>query len=165
MRVLGLVLPVSIVRFVDVRIGAYGVIVRDGEILLTHWNENGRTGWTLPGGGLEDYESSEQAATREINEETGYDAEIVSLLGVDSLYLSPENRTFPSSRPLHALRIIFLARITGGTLTHEVGGSSDEARWVPLEQVAELPTVSLVPIAIDHLLQRLARERDLRSSS
>lgn len=150
---------------VDVRIGAYGVIVRDGELLLTHWNEDGRTGWTLPGGGLEAYETAEQAAVREIREETGYDAETVSLLGVDSLYLSPEDRQLPSTRPLHALRIIYLARIVGGMLTHEIGGSSDEARWVPLEQVAELPTLSLVSIAIDHFLQRLARERDLRSSS
>jgi len=147
----------------DVRIGAYGVIVQDGELLLTHWNEHGRTGWTLPGGGLEDYETPEHAAVREIKEETGYDAEVVSLLGVDSLYLPPEERTTPSLRPLHALRIIYLARISGGTLTHEIGGSSDEARWVPLEEVADLPTVSLVPIAIDHLLHRLARERDQRS--
>jgi len=38
---------------VDVRVGAYGVIVADDRILLTHWNEFGRTGWTLPGGGME----------------------------------------------------------------------------------------------------------------
>ena len=74
------------------QIAAYGVIVNDGELLLTHWNENGRTGWTLPGGGLEDYETAEAAAVREIREETGYDAELVTLLGIDSMFIRPEDR-------------------------------------------------------------------------
>jgi 8-oxo-dGTP diphosphatase len=141
---------------VDVRIGAYAVIVRDGDLLLTHWNENGRTGWTLPGGGLEDYETAEQAVVREVREETGYEAEPRTLLGVDSLFLDPADRIVPGAGPLHALRVVYLARIVGGTLTHEVGGSSDEARWVPLDAVGDLPTLSLVPTAVDMLLARLA---------
>lgn len=140
----------------DVRIGAYAVIVRDGDLLLTHWNENGRTGWTLPGGGLEDYETAEQAVVREVREETGYEAEPRTLLGVDSLFLDPADRIVPGAGPLHALRVVYLARIVGGTLTHEVGGSSDEARWVPLDAVGDLPTLSLVPTAVDMLLARLA---------
>jgi ADP-ribose pyrophosphatase YjhB (NUDIX family) len=140
---------------VDVRIGAYAVIVQDGDLLLTHWNENGRTGWTLPGGGLEDYETTEQAVVREVREETGYDAELRTLLGVDSLFLKAEQRMVPGAGPLHAFRVVYLARIVGGELTHEVGGTSDEARWVPLDDVGDLATLSLVPTAIDMLLQRL----------
>ncbi len=143
----------------DVRVGAYAVIVRDGDLLLTHWNENGRTGWTLPGGGLEAYETTEQAAVREVQEETGYEVELRTLLGVDSLFLEPADRIVPGDGPLHALRVIYLARIVGGELTHEVGGSSDEARWVPLDGVGELATLSLVPTAIDLLLRRLAGGR------
>ena len=140
----------------DVRVGAYAVIVQDGTLLLTHWNENGRTGWTLPGGGLEDYETAEQAVVREVREETGYEAEVRTLLGVDSLFLEPQQRVVPDAGPLHALRVVYLARVVGGELTHEVGGSSDEARWVPLDRVGDLPTLSLVPTAIDMLLRRLA---------
>ncbi len=145
---------------VDVRVGAYAVIVRGGDLLLTHWNEYGRTGWTLPGGGLEDYETTEQAAVREVREETGYDIQLRTLLGVDSLFLEPEQRMVPGLGPLHAMRVIYLARIVGGELTHEVGGSSDEARWVSLDDVGELQTLSLVPTAIDMLLRRLAGGRD-----
>lgn len=141
----------------DVRVGAYAVIVQDGDLLLTHWNENGRTGWTLPGGGLEDFETTEQAAVREVREETGYEAELRTLLGVDSLFLEPADRIVPGAGPLHALRVVYLARIVGGSLTHEVNGTSDEARWVPLNAVSDLPTLSLVPTAIDMLLRRLSK--------
>ena len=133
---------------VDVRVGAYGVIIADDRILLTHWNEQGRTGWTLPGGGMEAYETPQQAAVREIREETGFDAEILDILGVDSMYLAPADRMVAGDGPLHSLRIVFRARIVGGSLTHELAGSSDEARWVPLADVAALPTVSLVGIAL-----------------
>jgi len=133
---------------VDVRVGAYGVIVVDDQLLLTHWNEHGRTGWTLPGGGMEAYETPEQAAVREIREETGFDTEIVDILGVDSMYVAPADRIIAGGGPLHALRIVFRARIVGGSLAHEIGGSSDEARWVPLSEVAALPTVTLVGIAL-----------------
>jgi len=64
------------------------------------------------------------------------------------MYLAPADRMVAGNGPLHALRIVFRARIVGGSLTHEIGGSSDEARWVPLADVAALPTVSLVGIAL-----------------
>jgi 8-oxo-dGTP diphosphatase len=139
---------------VDVRVGAYGVIIAEEKVLLTHWHEHGRTGWTLPGGGLEDYETTQQAAVREIREETGFDADILDILGVDSLYVAPADRIVAGKGPLHALRVVFRARIVGGDLTHEIGGSSDEARWVPLPEVAALPTVSLVGIALQFWADR-----------
>jgi 8-oxo-dGTP diphosphatase len=141
----------------DVRIAAYGFIFSGGRLLLAHWNEGGRTGWTLPGGGLEDYETAEQAAVREIREETGYEAVLEGLLGVDSMFISPAERHVPGDRGLHALRILYLARVVGGELTHEIGGSSDEARWFSLDEVAEIPTVSLVPVALDLWLADVAR--------
>jgi 8-oxo-dGTP diphosphatase len=85
---------------------------------------------------------------------------LVTLLGVDSMFIRPEDRWAQSGRGFHNLRIIYVARIVSGDLTHEVGGSSDEARWVPLDRVGELPTVSLVPRAIDLLLKRLAKRGD-----
>ena len=142
----------------DIRIAAYGVIVNDGKILLAHWNEGGRTGWTLPGGGLDDFETAEQAAVREIAEETGYVAELTELLGIDSLFIKPDDRISPNGRVMHALRIIYRARVVGGALTNEIGGTTDEARWVTLEEVAELPTVSLVSVALDLWLAWLARQ-------
>ena len=155
----------GIILAVDIRIAAYGVIVDDGKLLLAHWNEDGRTGWTLPGGGLEEFETAEQAAVREIGEETGYVAELTELLGVDSVFIKPDDRLSMNGKALHGLRIIYQARVVGGSLTAEIGGSTDEARWVPLEQVAELPTVSLVPLALDLWLARLARRSGITPAS
>lgn len=129
----------------DTRVAAYAVIIRNGSILLSHWHDHGYSGWTLPGGGLEVREDAPAAVVREVREETGYIVEPGELLGVDSIFIEPEHR-FPgqSRNLLHALRIIYRARVLSGTLTHELDGSTDEAAWVPLDRVPELGPTPLV---------------------
>jgi len=131
----------------DIRIGAYGVIIREGEILLSHWNEYGRSGWTLPGGGIEGAEHPAVAARREILEETGYEASIDRLLGIDTMVV-PAAKRHTGASPLYAMRVVYRASVVGGELQNEVGGSSDEARWVPLTEVSGLKRVSLLDIAL-----------------
>lgn len=149
----------------DIRVGAYGIIIDSGKILLAHWNEHGRSGWTLPGGGIEPGEDPAAAAVREILEETGYTAEIDDLLGVDSEVIPASERIRSSEGPLHAIRIVYRARVTGGELTHEVGGSSDEARWVDLAMVPELKRVGLVDVGLGMHARRETARADQRSSS
>lgn len=131
----------------DIRIGAYGVIIREGEILLSHWNEHGRSGWTLPGGGIEGAEHPAVAARREILEETGYEASVDRLLGIDTMVV-PAAKRHTGASPLYAMRVVYRASVVGGELRNEVGGSSDEARWVPLTEVPRLKRVSLLDIAL-----------------
>ncbi len=132
----------------DIRIAAYGVIIEGGRILLAHWNEAGHTGWTLPGGGLEPGEDPADAARREILEETGHTAVLRGLIGVDSHVVAPEDRIRGGTTPLHSLRIVYRAEVTGGELQNELDGSTDEAAWFSLEKVADLPRVALVDIGI-----------------
>ncbi|MCU1412241.1 MAG: mismatch repair protein MutT [Rhodoglobus sp.] len=132
----------------DIRVAAYGVIVREGRVLLAHWNAGDHGGWTLPGGGIDPGEDPADAAVREIREETGYEASLDRLLGVDSIVIPVQDRLSQADGPLHALRIIYAATIVGGALAHEAEGSTDEARWVDLDEVALLDRVGLVDLAL-----------------
>lgn len=58
---------------------AAGIIIKDGKILLLHRQKAGRVYYIIPGGGIEKGETPEQAAKREIKEETNLDVEIGEL--------------------------------------------------------------------------------------
>lgn len=133
----------------DTRLAAYAVITdAQGRVLLALWNEGSRRQWTMPGGGVEIEESVEQAVVREVREETGYDVRLGALLGVDTYVLPPHRRLNESGRSLKAVRTIFRAEVTGGELTAEQDGSTDEARWFTLDEVRALERVSVVDISL-----------------
>ncbi|GGH44431.1 NUDIX hydrolase [Microbacterium album] len=134
----------------DMRVAAYCVIVDDEErVLLSRWIEGRTPAWSMPGGGLEPGEDPADAARREVWEETGYEVRLDGLLGIDS-HVVPARRRISrdTAVPMHALRIVYRATVTGGTLTHEVDGSSDMAEWIPLTKVRGIERVSLVDIAL-----------------
>ncbi|MGN6204622.1 NUDIX hydrolase [Humibacter sp.] len=131
----------------DIRVAAYAVIADGSRVLLAHWNEHGRSGWTLPGGGLEAGEDPADAAVREVREETGYDAELDELIGVHS-HVIPEDQRNSGLGALQALRIVYRAHVVAGMLTNEADGSTDEARWFRLDEIPALRKVSLVEIGL-----------------
>ena len=64
-----------------VRHGAYGVLMRDGQVLLT-WQGGIHNELQLPGGGVDPGESPVQALHREVFEETGWSIARPRRLGV-----------------------------------------------------------------------------------
>ncbi|MGW5051725.1 NUDIX hydrolase [Actinokineospora sp. NPDC004072] len=126
------------------RVGAYVVCLMDGKILLSRMVYVGLR-WMLPGGGLEHGEDPVDAAVREVFEETGYTVEIEDLLGLHTYFREEDGESH------HALRVVYTGRITGGELTHEVGGSSDMAAWFPLAEVPTLQRATLVDLALQML--------------
>ncbi|WP_396126368.1 NUDIX hydrolase [Cellulomonas sp. NS3] len=81
---------------------------------------------------------------REILEETGYTAELEGLLGIDSVVVPAAERIVQPAVDAHAIRVVYRARVTGGELRAEVGGTTDAARWFRLAEVPALDRVRLV---------------------
>ncbi|HEY0952619.1 NUDIX hydrolase [Nocardioides sp.] len=132
----------------DTRLGAYAIVVDDRRrVLLAHWPEQSR--WTLPGGGVELHETPEDAVVREVAEETGYAVELVRLLGVLIQVVPPATRLIDTERVLRQVGVVYEVRVVGGELTHEADGSTDEARWFPVDEVRTLDRVELVDEALD----------------
>lgn len=133
----------------DLRVAAYAIIVDDdNRVLLAHWNEGRRAAWTLPGGGLDPGEDPEKAVRREVREETGYRVVVQELLGIHSRVIPAGRRVTEATDPLHTLRILYRARITGGKLRNETDGSTDRADWFALAGVRSLQRVKLVDIGL-----------------
>jgi 8-oxo-dGTP diphosphatase len=126
------------------RLAAYGLIVRADQILLCHVAP-GNVGaglWTLPGGGLAFGESPEDAAIREVEEETGLLARIAGHPVIHS-----DTGEWPfSAGPVafHTVRFVYPMEILGGTERREADGSTDEFAWFALEDVAGLRLGDLV---------------------
>lgn len=132
----------------EMRVAAYAVVQRRGLLLLTHWRRGHLHGWTLPGGGIEPGEDPRDAVVREVFEETGLEARVGKLVGVDSRVMVRDEVPEGTPPELHTIRIIYRAQTLEGPLRHEVDGSSDEARWVPLRELHTLRTLSLVNVAV-----------------
>ncbi len=129
------------------RVAAYG-LCRDGDRLLLarYASPDWRLGhWGLPGGGIEHGEDPHQAVLREVAEETGYRVEVDALLGIGSQTFEAD-WGFPVD--LHAVAVLYAVHVVAGELRHEVNGSSDQAAWVPVEQVPLLERALIIDLAL-----------------
>ena len=106
---------------------------------------NGTPCWSLPGGGIDYEEDLPTGVAREVYEGSGYLVDVGRPLTTSTL-----TSEGPDGRPWKAVRVIFEATVTGGSLgTVEVGGSTDRAAWLPIDQVANEPAVAdLVHLAL-----------------
>jgi 8-oxo-dGTP diphosphatase len=137
------------VRGVSFRLAAYAVCIEQGRVLLArHVAATGESVWTLPGGRVEHGEDPFDAVIREVAEETGCDAAVERLLGVDSRVIPAAERRVPGGLPHQNVGIFYRVRITGGRLRPEPNGEIAESVWTPVPDVAGLRRSSLVDVGL-----------------
>ncbi|MFE3824130.1 NUDIX hydrolase [Streptomyces sp. NPDC059092] len=129
------------------RLAAYAVCIEDGRVLpARHVPPKGESNWTLPGGRVEHAEDPFDAVIREVAEETGCDAVVDRLLGVDS-------RVIPAASARAGVEhqnvgVFYRVRLTGGRLRPEPNGETAESVWTPVPDVTSLRRSSLVDIGL-----------------
>lgn len=130
---------------VSFRLAAYAVCIEDGRVLLARLVSNT---WTLPGGKVEHAEDPFDTVIREVAEETGCDAMVERLLGVDSRIIPAAERAIPGGAEHQNVGVFYRVRITGGQLRPEPDGDIVEVAWTPIANVARLRRSSLVDIGL-----------------
>ena len=99
--------------------------------LMARFNRGGKLEWCIPKGHLEQDETTEQAAIREVFEETGLEAQIIQHLGeVNYQFIQDGSKI---SKTVH----VYLMQQTGGELSFDKDPHKEasELEWV---QVSEL---------------------------
>lgn len=131
-------------------VSAGGVVFRpangDWEVVLVGV---GAGRWTIPKGLIEPDETEEQAALREVREESGLAAEIVAKLGEIDYWFHWK----PESVRYHKFVHFYLMRHTGGS-TGDHDAEVEDVRWFPLKEAEKR-------VAYDTEAQMLAKAREV----
>lgn len=131
---------------------ASAVVLDDSDrVLLVHHNKIGL--WLYPGGHIDPNEDPAQAAVREVAEETGIQATAID----EPTFTHPAVHSHAAPWAIiemdvadakvgahRHIDLVYVCRATGGDLSaqmEEVAG----ARWVPVADVAGLPTPAELP--------------------
>ncbi|WP_185806933.1 NUDIX domain-containing protein [Bacillus salinus] len=123
------------------RARACAAILKDNCILMVKEIYNDKTFWTLPGGGLEEGESYEEAVIREVKEEVNLDVEVVRFLFTNT-YSEGEEKCF-------LVRVLHGAEPTLG-YDPEAGNNQtlSEVKWHSIDSMENDLHVSKVMLAL-----------------
>jgi ADP-ribose pyrophosphatase YjhB (NUDIX family) len=120
--------------------------------LIGKLDRRGRLVWSLPKGHVEDGETLEQTATREVAEETGISGEVLVPLGTVDYWF------FADGRRIHKTVHHYLLRAVSGELSKEDVEVTDVA-WVPLSELGDrlvYPDERRLVEVVPRLLERSA---------
>ncbi len=106
--------------------------MRDGRLLVIHRRKNGDAYDALPGGKLEPGETPEQAAVREVDEETGLKVQV----GAPVLVLENEGRR---ESYFDALEAIGEPVLGGPEVLRHSPENSYVLDWIPLRDLKDAP--------------------------
>ena len=115
-------------------ISAGGLVIDptgDLGLLIGRHDKRGRTLWSLPKGHIEAGETPEEAAIREVAEETGIESAITRSLGVIDFWF------MAGGKRIHKTVHHYLFKEVGGHLQPQVT-EVDDVGWFPLEEIVNL---------------------------
>ncbi len=127
------------------RVGA--LIIRDGKILLVKIREV--NWWSLPGGGIEQSETLEQALSREVMEETNLEVVSAEKYGE---FLSDGTRNPGGKRNL---TLAFLVQATGTPIARN---EISEVKWASVSEALELEKLTQ---SAEFFIKKLTQEKHL----
>jgi periplasmic divalent cation tolerance protein len=117
-------------------VSAGGVIYRrnadDYEIALIYVRHR----WGLPKGHVEEGERDEQAAMREVREETGLEGKLIRKLGEIRYSYRDKTKGDNAVRINKRVHFFLLRYLKGDVRDHD--HEADDARWFPIEEAIEL---------------------------
>lgn len=117
------------------RVAAYGVVTSSRGVLATEFSERTHVPgqWGLPGGGVDPGESPAHTVEREVWEETGQQVRVGEIVDIQSDHWvgRAPNGTVED---FHAVRLVYTAECEDpiDPVVHDVGGTTSDARWVPI---------------------------------
>jgi ADP-ribose pyrophosphatase YjhB (NUDIX family) len=129
------------------RPAAYALVLHEGEVLLSRLT--GGTLWTLPGGGIDHGEHPDEAVRRETVEETGLELASAHLVDVDSQHFTGRSPR-AVTEDFHGVRLLYRGAVArrDTPVVQEVGGTTEEAAWWPLEELGQLRLSTVVRTAL-----------------
>jgi 8-oxo-dGTP diphosphatase len=130
---------------------AYGILIRDGEVLLVRSSSPliNPPLWWLPGGGIDFAESPQDTLLREFREETGLSIKDPVLLDVAS-----DVRRRPNGDRIHTVRVLYTVTLNGGNLRDEAVGTTDAAQWFAVSQLSDVNVAEYAARAIQVALEK-----------
>jgi 8-oxo-dGTP pyrophosphatase MutT (NUDIX family) len=134
---------------------AGGVVVRGGDVVVIVPTRRGAGGVRvlgLPKGHPEPGESAEQAASREVREETGVTGELIESLGTIEYDYERGGRSITKR-----VEFFLFEYREGDTADHD--HEVEEARWMPLEAAATALTFAAERAVVARAISRRAADR------
>jgi 8-oxo-dGTP diphosphatase len=113
-----------------IKIRAAVIIEKNGEILLAKHKKKNNEYWVIPGGTLEEGETLEEAAIREIQEESGYTVKIHNLVFVSEV-IKP-------SGSKHIIDFFFRGSIISGVLKKGPDHFLSDIRFLPINNIDKI---------------------------
>lgn len=127
------------------RVAAYAITLSGRGVLGTEFSDRTHVPgqWGLPGGGVDPGEEPTDTVRRELMEETGQHVDLGLLIDVQSDHWVGKSPT-AVLEDFHAVRLVYAADCPdpGDPVVHDIGGTTSDAAWIPLNRWQDWPWTS-----------------------